>query len=312
MLRINAYGQWLRTKFGSAVYKVSVDGGFTCPNRDGKVAWGGCTYCNNDSFRPESAGRVRPVEEQIQSGIQYLSQRFRADRFLVYWQSFSNTYAPVDRLRQLYIRALDADPRILGMTIGTRPDCVEEEKLDMLKGLARDHYVCLEYGLESIYDATLSKVNRGHDFSCYRDAVARTTLRGLDVCSHVILGLPGETREQLLMYPSVLNGLGIQFAKLHHLHLVKGTRLAKEHEVNPFPLFEFQEWVVFICDFLEYLDPSIVIQRLFGWTPEMHLIGPHWRKSRAEIYRAIVQEMEERDSWQGKALGCEPPVLQQN
>jgi radical SAM protein (TIGR01212 family) len=307
MVRINSFGRWLRQKFGSPVFKLSIDGGFTCPNRDGSVAWGGCTYCNNDSFRPESAGPVEPIETQIESGIDYLSERFKARRFLVYWQSFTNTYAPVNELKKLYLQAFDADPRIVGMTVGTRPDCVEEEKLEMLEELARDRYVCMEYGLESIFDETLSKVNRGHDSSCYLDAVLRTRRRGLDICSHVILGLPGETREQLMEYAPVLNELGVQFVKLHHLHLVKGTRMAKEFAAHPFPLFEFEDWVTFICSFLEELDPAIVVQRLFGWTPVQHLVGPHWRKNKPEIYRAILHELESRDSWQGKALGAAPP-----
>jgi len=173
MVRINSFGRWLRRKFGSPVFKLSIDGGFTCPNRDGSVAWGGCTYCNNDSFRPESAGPVEPIEAQIESGIAYLSERFKAERFLVYWQSFTNTYAPVNELKNLYLQAFDTDPRIVGMTVGTRPDCVEEQKLEMLEELARDRYVCMEYGLESIFDETLSKVNRGHDSSCYLESLDR-------------------------------------------------------------------------------------------------------------------------------------------
>ncbi len=300
--RYNTYGRWLRNRFGDRVHKVSVDGGFTCPNRDGSVARGGCTYCNNESFRAAGTDRGKPDADQVRDGIRFLKRRFEARKFLVYWQNYTNTYAPTDVLRQRYAGALDADPSIVGMTIGTRPDCLEEEKLDMIAEVIGDRYVCIEMGLESIYDSTLRRVNRGHDLDCYRKAVQRVRARGMDVCAHIILGFPGESRAQLLAYPSVLNDLDVQFVKIHHLHLVKGTILAREYERRPFPLFSLAGWTDLLGDFIVLLDPRIVIQRLFGWTPERYLVAPHWNADRAAILRKIEATFEQRDVWQGKGL----------
>ncbi|MBI4446356.1 MAG: TIGR01212 family radical SAM protein [Acidobacteria bacterium] len=302
-LRYNAYGPWLKQAFGNRVSKVSVDGGFTCPNRDGTVATGGCTYCNNDSFRPAGVNPRYPVEEQVQRGISYLSRRFNAQKFLIYWQNYTNTYAPAERLRSLYVRSLAADARIVGMTIGTRPDCVEEEKLSMIEEVCAGRYVCIEYGLESIHDSTLRRVNRGHDFACYVDAVARTQRRRIAVCAHIILGFPYESLAQMKQYAAVLNWLGVDFVKIHHLHVVRHTALAREYEVKPFHTFSCEEWVDFVCDFLELLEPGVVVQRLFGWAPDKDLIAPRWKQSRAEILLSIHRELERRDSWQGKKLG---------
>ena len=305
MQRINSYGPWLRKKFGRRVYKVSVDGGFTCPNRDGTLGWGGCTYCSNESFRPESSTVQKSLAEQLKDGISFLSLRYHAEKFIVYWQNYSNTYAPKERLESMYTRALLADDRIIGMAVGTRADCVDAEKLEMLGVLAESHYVCLEYGLESIYDETLQKVNRGHDVACLVDTVNRTKARNLPVCLHVILGFPNESSDQRLRYADFLNQLGVDFVKLHHLHIVRGTPMEKEYCDRPFPVYDFDEWVEFVCDFLERLSPEIVVQRLYGWVPEDQLVAPRWDKSKAEILQAILHELETRGSWQGKALSPE-------
>lgn len=298
--RYNAYGPWLKQHFGTRVYKVSVDGGFTCPNRDGLVARGGCTYCNNDSFRAGGVSATDSIEDQVQKGIAFLARRYNAEKFLVYWQHYTNTYAPVERLHDLFSRSLDADPRVAGLSIGTRADCVEEEKLDMLQELARRHYVAMEYGLGSIYDSTLERLNRGHDRACLEDAVKRTKDRRLHICTHVILGFPWETREEMLEYADYLNYLGIDFLKIHHLHVVRHTSLGRQYLANPFPTFGYPDWIELVCDFLERLSPAIVVQRLYGWAPDADLIAPRWDKGKAEILRAIQLELERRDSWQGK------------
>lgn len=303
MERYSAFGSWIRGRFGSRVYKVSVDGGFTCPNRDGRVGWGGCTYCFNESFSPETADFRKSVDSQLKEGISYLKRRYQAERFIVYWQNYSNTYAPVDELYNMFSSALRADPRIVGMAVGTRVDCVEDEKLEMLRRLSSTHYVCLEYGLESIYDETLRLINRGHSLACFTDALSRTKKLKLPVCAHVILGFPNESGEERLAYTEFLNQLDLDFVKLHHLHVVKGTALASEYLREPFPVYQFDDWVSFVCDFLELLKPEIVVQRLFGWVPDSHLIAPRWRRSKGEILQAILTELEDRDSWQGKALG---------
>jgi uncharacterized protein len=301
MRRYRAYGEWLRETFGEPVYKVSVDGGFTCPNRDGAIAVGGCTYCNNDSFRADGTSPRLSPELQVEQGVAFLAGRFQAKKFIVYWQNYSNTYAPVERLEELFRRSLAADPRIVGIAIGTRADCVEEEKLEMIQSLASTHHVCLEYGLESVYDETLARLNRGHDVACFRDAVERTYRRGLAVCAHIILGFPWESRKRMLQdSPRLLNQLPIGFLKIHHLHVVKNTALAREYLRRPFPVPQYREWIELVCDFLERLDRRIVIQRLFGWTPAPFLIAPQWEKTRAEILADISRELELRDSYQGR------------
>jgi radical SAM protein (TIGR01212 family) len=271
------------------------------------VGWGGCTYCSNDSFRPETTDARKSIKEQLTDGISYLSRRYNADKFIVYWQNYSSTYAPADKLLEIFSTALGADSRIVGAAIGTRADCVEDDKLEMLRLLADRHHICMEYGLESIYDETLQKVNRCHDVDCFVDAVERTKKLELPVCAHVILGFPWESREERLAYADFLNQIKPEFVKLHHLHVVKGTALEREYANSSFPLFGFREWVVFICDFLEHLHPEIILQRLFGWAPDTHLVAPRWRKSKADILRAISKELEQRDSWQGKATGAARP-----
>jgi uncharacterized protein len=300
--RYNAYGPWLRKRFGTVVRKLTVDGGFTCPNRDGTVAWGGCSYCNNDSFRGYGTSAAKSIETQVREGIDYLERRFKAGKYLVYWQNYTNTYGPVLELAAKFSHALELDRRLVGMTIATRPDCIEDEKLEMIRAVAGDRYVSLEYGMESVYDETLKRVNRGHDFACFVEAVERTRRAGIDVCVHAIIGFPWETPEQWLSYVEVLNRLDIQFVKIHHLHVVKATQLANEFERKAFFTFSEADWVEFVCDFLERLRPEIVVQRLFGWAPEADLIAPRWKRTRAEMLLAIENALERRNTRQGAGL----------
>lgn len=302
--RYNSYGEWLKTRFGNPVYKVSVDGGFTCPNRDGTVGRGGCTYCSNDSFRALGVGSGKPVEQQIDEGIRFLSARFGARRFIVYWQHYTNTHAHVEQLRTRFQASLTADDRIVGLAIGTRADCVEDQKLEMLQDLARECFICMEYGLESPHDETLEQINRGHSFSCYQDAVERTRSLGLPVCAHVILGFPWETRTQMLEGAEVLNRLGVDFVKIHHLHVLADTPMGREYQRRPFRTFSLDGWVTLVSDFIELLAPGIAIQRLFGWAPETDLLAPRWGVHKSVVLQRIKEELERRDSWQGKALGA--------
>ncbi len=302
--RYNSYGEWLKARFGNPVYKVSVDGGFTCPNRDGTVARGGCIYCSNDSFRALGVRAGKPVKLQIDEGISFLSARFDARKFIVYWQHYTNTHAQVEELRTRFQDSLAADDRIVGLAIGTRADCVDDQKLEMLRDLARECFICMEYGLESPRDETLERVNRGHNFTCYQDAVERTRSLGLPVCAHVILGFPWETRSQMLEGAGVLNRLNVDFVKIHHLHVLGNTALGEEYLRHPFRTFCLDEWVTLVCDFLELLAPGIGIQRLFGWAPEADLLAPRWGVHKSVVLQRIKDELERRDSWQGKALGA--------
>lgn len=297
--RYYSYGACLKQRFGCRVYKVIVDAGFTCPNRDGTVAVGGCTYCNNESFRPEAVRRLLPIREQVRQGIEYLRRRYRSRKFVVYFQPFSNTYAPIERLVPMYEEAL-AHPEVVGLAVGTRPDCIDEEKLAWFENLAKSRFVTLEYGLESIYDATLVRINRGHDFSCWTEAVARTRGRGIDVCTHVILGFPWESRDEILAMPGVVSKAGIDSIKLHHLHVVSHTALAREYRRQPFRVLDYPEYLELVIDFLELLSPGIRVERLFGLAPEEDLIAPKWGKTKAEIQYDIECRLASRGTWQGR------------
>jgi hypothetical protein len=297
--RYRAYGAFLKEKFGCRVHKISVDAGFSCPNRDGTVAWGGCTYCNNDAFRPASARRPDSVTEQIRNGMEYLRRRYRARKFIIYFQPFTNTFAPLAQLIPLFECAL-AHPGVVGLAVGTRPDCVEDEKLAWLEGLARTCFVTLEYGLESIHDRTLARINRGHDYACWLHAVERTRGRGIHIAAHLILGFPWESREEMLAMADAVSEAGLDFLKLHHLHVVHGTALAREYLAAPFPVLEYGEYLDLLVAFLERLNPEICIERLFGTAPDELLIAPSWNKTKAELQRDIEQTLAVRDTWQGK------------
>jgi uncharacterized protein len=303
-IRYNSYGRFLREKFGARVYKVSVDGGFSCPNRDGTVGTGGCIYCNNESFSPKSASRLRSIVEQVAEGIEYLRRRYSAEKFIVYFQPFTNTHGPLEVLARLYEAALD-HPDVIGLSVGTRPDCIDEGKLALLEKFALSRFVTIEFGLQSVFDATLARINRGHDFRCWAGAMSRARGRGIWLGTHVILGFPWETREQMLAMPGILSDKGLHFLKLHHLHVVRNTKLAEIYRERPFPLMELEEYAGLVADFVERLSPDIIIERLFGSAPEQQLIGPCWNKSAAEIRRVVEQKFVERDTWQGKLVGTQ-------
>jgi uncharacterized protein len=267
------------------------------------VAIGGCTYCNNDSFRPKSATRLKPVSEQVEEGMDFLRRRYGAEKFIVYFQPFTNTHAPLSMLIPLYETALH-HPDVVGLSLGTRPDCIDEDKITWLERLARTHFVALEYGLQSIYDSTLERINRGHNFRCWLDAMSRTRDRGIRLCTHLILGFPWEAREDMLHAADVISDKGLNFLKLHHLHVVRDTAMEGEYRANPFRLLGLEEYADLVVDFVERLNPQIYIERLFGTAPADQLIGPIWGKSKAEIQRYIDQRFADRNTFQGrKAVG---------
>lgn len=297
--RYHAFSQFLRERFGTKVYRVTVDAGFTCPNVDGSVAVGGCVYCDNRSFSPNRRQPRIPVRDQVRQGIDILGRRYGADQFLAYFQAATNTYAPVAKLRRLYDEALD-HPQVVGLAIGTRPDCVPDNVLDLIQGYARDRYVCLELGLQTIHDRSLDWMNRGHHYDAFVDAVGRCRGRGFDVCAHVILGLPGESRADMLATADALAGLPLQAAKIHNLHVVKDTPLEVQYRAGQAPLFERDEYVGLVCDFLERLPEEVVIHRLSGDAPPEYLVAPLWCLDKPGLLAAIDAELLGRDSWQGK------------
>jgi radical SAM protein (TIGR01212 family) len=297
--RYNAFGMYMKQLYRTPVYKVNVDAGFTCPNRDGSVATGGCIYCNNNSFRPSACTSEASIREQIDKGIPYLRSRYRAEKFIVYFQPYTNTYASVEILERLYHEALD-HPGVIGLAIGTRPDCIDEEKIALLEALGREHFVLVEYGLQSIYDTTLAFINRGHDYACFKRALSMTTGRGIHVGAHLILGFPTETREEMLAMADELSRLPIEFLKIHQLQVVKETALADLYAKKPFATFGYHEYIEMLSDFMERLSPDIVLQRLFAAAPDDILIAPLWNKTRSELLRDLDAFMEQRGSHQGK------------
>jgi radical SAM protein (TIGR01212 family) len=298
-IRYNPYGLFLKKKFGCRVHKVSVDAGFSCPNRDGTLSVGGCSYCNNDSFRPRSADSLNPIPRQVQEGIERLRRRYGAKKFIVYFQPFTNTHAPLETLIPLYEAALN-HPSVVGLSLGTRPDCVDEGKLTWLEKLARTHFVTLEYGLQSIHDTTLARINRGHNYQCWLDAMARSRNRGIWLGTHLILGFPWESHEEMLRTADAISDKGVNFLKLHHLNIVRNTVMEGEYWAKPFPLFGLEEYADLVVDFLERLNPAIFIERLFGIAPEGELIAPVWGKSKGAIRRYIEQRLVARDTFQGR------------
>lgn len=296
--RYNNYNHYLRQRFGERVYKVSLHGGFTCPNRDGTKGRGGCIYCNNDSFVPPYIHSGMPISEQIATSIPFLQQRYGAEKYIAYFQAYSNTYDQLENLKTLYEAATD-HPNIVGLDIGTRSDCIDEELLEFLASLNERVRVTLEYGIESIHNATLEWMNRGHNFQSVVDAVALTKKYGITVGGHIILGLPVESKEMMLKTGLVANELELDFLKIHQLHVVKKTMLAKHFLDDPFPMFTPEEYVDLVCDILERLDPEIVIQRLFGDAPLDLLIAPRWGHTIPELLYMVELELKRRGSWQG-------------
>ncbi len=299
----HAYGPYLKNKFGARVLKVIVDAGFTCPNRDGSAGYGGCTYCNVDSFTPRENRKGGSVRQQVIDGIKRAQDNYGAEKFIVYFQPNTNTYADVDVLKKVYHEAVDSMPgEVVGLTIGTRPDCIDREKLDMLKDSFGDLYLSIEYGLESINDATLLRINRGHKYEQFTEAVSLTASYGIDVCAHVIFGFPGENVEDWLRVAGELNRLPIKYVKLHHLHVVRGSILAKQYKDAPFDLFTLDSYTDFLCRFLPELSPEIVVQRLFGLADAEDLIAPDWGIPKSLIQRDIDKALVDRGIIQGMSL----------
>jgi len=299
--------RFLRKRFGAKVYRVTVDGGFTCPNVDGTVAVGGCVFCDNRSFSPNRRLPRTTIREQVQRGINILSARYGAERFLAYFQAATNTYAPVAKLRRLYDEALD-HPQIVGLAIGTRPDCLPDEVLELLERYARNRYVCLELGLQSIHERSLDWMNRGHHFDAFVDAVHRCQSRRLDLCIHVILGLPGESRDDMLATADALAALPVNGIKIHNLHVVRDTPLEEMFRSGQVRMLDFAEYVGIVCDFLERLPTTVVIHRLNGDAPPDYLVAPQWCLDKPALLAAIDRELARRDSWQGKSLSVAAPV----
>jgi len=301
-LRIHSYGHYLRRRFGCRVSKVNVDAGFTCPNRDGSKGTGGCIYCNNVSFSPKDTQAVIPLEEQLAHGMAYHRQRLGSQKFIVYFQKYTNTYASVDVLADLYRRAL-AHPDVIGISVGTRPDALNDDALELLTTLARETYVCLELGLQSMNDAILERINRGHTLEDFTTAVHRAAGRNFDICAHLIYGFPGERSNEFLKSADLLAGLPVNSVKLHQLHAVEGTQLAAMYRTGEFVPLTMAQYVATAADFLERLPARITVQRLYGSAPLAIRVAPQWGLKNNQMWYAVVNELVRRGTWQGCRVG---------
>lgn len=299
--RYKEFGPWLKSVMGVKVQKISINAGFTCPNRDGSVGTGGCTYCNNQTFNPEYCQTEKTVAMQLEEGKRFFARKYPDMKYMAYFQAYTNTYAGLEELKRKYEEALSVDG-VVGLVIGTRPDCVPNELLDYLACLSKQAGVIVEYGIESVHDKTLRRINRGHDFACVSDAVKRTAERDILTGGHAILGLPGESRDDMLQGAEVLSALPLTTLKLHQLQLIRGTRMADEYfaDSSDFHLFSADEYVDLVVDYVERLRPDLVLERFVSQSPASLLAVPGWGLKNYEFVEKVRRRMEERDAIQGR------------
>jgi len=299
--RYKSASDYYKTLFKKRVQKISIDAGFTCPNRDGSKARGGCTYCNNDTFKPFYCSPEKSVKQQLNEGISFFAKKYKAQEYLAYFQSFSNTYAPIEHLKKLYSEALSVDG-VIGLVIATRPDCVDEQILDYLHELSQKYFILIEFGVESTNDSTLEYVNRQHNYAATVKAVKMASERNLNIGLHLILGLPTENEEIMLKHAKEISKLNFTFLKLHQLQIIKNTVMAVDFQKNPqnYNLFELNSYIDFIVKFLEHLNPEIIVERFTSEAPADMLIAPKWeRVKNFEIVHKIEKRLEELNTFQG-------------
>lgn len=306
--RFNAYSNYFKKLFGGRVQKLSIDAGFTCPNRDGTLGTGGCTFCNNAAFSPSYCRADTAISEQIKKGMDFHSRRYRkAIAWLAYFQAYSNTYARLDVLKKRYEEALRF-PGIKGLIIGTRPDCISDEILDYLSSLSADYYIAVEYGVESCYDRTLERINRGHDFASSVEAIGKTAARGINTGAHFIFGLPGESRDDMMKEAAIISELPLKTVKFHQLQIISGTRMEEEYRSDPgdFKLFSWEEYRDFFIEFLERLNPVIIVERFTGESNPRMIRDSGWGGLRSEqMLRLFEERLAELDTWQGRLYAGE-------
>ena len=301
--RYNDFSTFFRKKFSERVQKVSIDAGFTCPNRDGTKGQGGCSYCNNKTFNPSYCNLEISVTSQIEKGIGFFAKKYDAMKFLAYFQAYTNTYAPFEDLKRLYEEALQ-HPKIMGLVISTRPDTISEELLEYLAELSKKTYVMVEIGLESHLDKSLERINRGHTFAESVWALNQTSVRGINNCAHLILGLPGENKEMILSHAQEISKLPLTSVKLHQLQLIRHTKMAKQFEEYPekFRLYSVDEYIELCIDFIERLNPEFVLERFVSQSPKELLIAPDWGLKNFEFTAKVNKRIAERSAWQGRLI----------
>lgn len=303
--RYNEYGSWLKNQLGFKVQKISLNAGFTCPNRDGSIGVGGCTYCNNQTFNPDYCKTDKSITQQLEEGKGFFSRKYPEMKYLAYFQAYTNTYGSVEEIMSKYEEALSVKD-VVGLVIGTRPDCMPDELLDYLEDINRRAFLVVEYGIESVYDDTLVRINRGHTHEATVSAVRKTAERGIVTGGHVILGLPNESREQILDEARILSELPLTTLKLHQLQLIKGTRMAEEffEDSSDFHLFTPNEYIDLVIDFVERLNPNIVLERFVSQSPASLLAIPGWGLKNYEFVDMVRKRMEERDARQGRLFSA--------
>lgn len=294
----NDFGSWIRTKFPYKVQKISIDAGFSCPNRDGRIGVGGCIYCDNRTFNPSYCVGSKTITGQLNDGKQFFAGKYPDMKYLAYFQAFTNTYAPLDALKRMYEEALAVED-VVGLVIGTRPDCVSDELLDYLAGLSRSVFVLVEYGIESANDDTLRLINRGHDFACVRRAVASTVGRGILCGGHIILGLPGEDDSEIIRQAHLISSLPLDILKIHQMQIVRGTKLAEMYAENPFRVFSVEAYIELLAEYIQHLRPSLVLERFVSQSPSDMLIAPKWGLKNYEFTNLLDNYLRKKGICQG-------------
>ncbi len=305
--RFNAYSDYFRKEFGERVQKLSVNAGFTCPNRDGTVGRGGCTFCDNSAFNPSYNDACKPVKQQLDEGIEFHRRRYRkVTKYLAYFQAYSNTYSPLEELKRIYQPALE-HPEVVGIVVGTRPDCVDTEKLEYFRTLSEKRFLVIEYGIESVRDETLNLINRGHTFEQARQAITETARRGIRTGGHFIIGLPGETRQQHIDDTAIISSLPLHSVKFHQLQLIKGTVMERQYQNQPasFQFYEMEEYLQMMADIIERIDPGIVVERIAGEVNPGTAAREGWGIRYDRVLQRFEEILKERDSWQGKKLNTD-------
>lgn len=297
----NDYGTWIRKRFPFRVQKISIDAGFTCPNRDGSVGFGGCIFCDNRTFNPQYCDKDNSVKRQIEEGKRFFAHKYPDMKFIAYFQAYTNTYAPLDRLKRLYEEALAQDD-VVGLAIGTRPDCVSEELLDYLEQLNRQTFLIVEYGIESANDKTLLRINRGHDFECSRRMIEQTAERNIMTGGHIIIGLPGEDRNESLRQATLISALPLTVLKIHQMQVIRDTRLAEIYRKEPFHLYTVDEYISLIADYLQLLRKDLVLERFVSQAPKELLVAPHWGLKNYEFTNLLVNRLKATGAYQGKKV----------
>ena len=299
----NSFSSWIRKKFPYRVQKISIDAGFSCPNRDGKISSGGCSFCDNRTFNPSYCNRETSVSEQIEEGTDFFSRKYPDMKYLAYFQAFSNTYGSLETLKRKYEEALNCDD-IVGLIIGTRPDCIDEKILDYLENLNNQTFLTVEYGIESTDDNTLRRINRGHDFYCSQKAIEETANRGITTGGHVIIGLPGEEKDDIIRQAEDISRTKLDILKIHQLQIIRGTRLADEYVKKPFHVFDVDEYISIIGEYIRHLRKDIIIERFVSQSPKGMAIAPNWGLKNYEFTNKLNNYLKKNNIFQGSELNA--------